>query len=156
VGVAARDEGTVVVRAFEARDQQAARNVILEGMREHWGTLDLTLNRDLDDIELSYADGVFVVAECDGRLIATGAMVPREEESCEIVRMSTLRDYRRQGIARRVLRMLLREAKAHGYAHVRLATNADWSDAIAFYEKFGMIRVPDARQPGAAFFELTL
>jgi GNAT superfamily N-acetyltransferase len=156
VGVTARGEGTVVVRAFEPRDQQSARSVILEGMREHWGTLDLTLNRDLDDIELSYADAVFVVAECDGRVVATGAMVPREEESCEIVRMSTLRDYRRRGIARRVLRTLLREAKARERAHVRLATNADWSDAVAFYEKFGMIRVPDARQPGAAFFELTL
>jgi len=147
---------TVVVRRFAPADQDAARNVILEGMRDHWGALDPTLNRDLDDIELSYADGVFVVAEHDGAVVATGALIPRDDECGEVVRMSTLRNHRRRGIARRVLNALVDEARARGYAQVRLDTNADWRDAVAFYDRCGMIRLPDPHSGGTARFELTL
>lgn len=146
----------VLIRRFAPPDQQAARNVILEGMREHWGVLDPTLNRDLDDIESSYADAVFMVAVSDGAVVATGALVPRDDDCGEIVRMSTLREYRRRGVARRVLRTLVDEAAAREYVHLRLATAATWSNAIAFYEAFGMVRIPDASNRSVARFELTL
>jgi GNAT superfamily N-acetyltransferase len=156
VGVSRQAAAAVTIRQFEPRDQHDARHVVLEGMREHWGKLDPTLNRDLADIETSYADGTFIVAECNSHVVATGAVVSRDGDCCEIVRMSTLRDFRRRGIASLVLSALLREARSRGYAHVRLATHADWHDAIAFYERAGLTRMHDERQPLEAFFELTL
>jgi len=146
---------SVVVRRFAPADQHAARALILEGMRDHSGFIDDTLNRDLDDIELSYADGVFLVAEQDRDIVATGALVPRDDDCGEVVRMSTLRDHRRRGIARSLLRALIDEARALNHVQVRLDTNIDWTDAIAFYDRCGMIRVPDPYR-GAARFELTL
>lgn len=141
------------VRAFEARDQDGARRVVLEGMRERWGTLDETLNPDLSDIERSYADGAFFVAECGGAIVGTGGLLPRGDRSAEIVRMSTLQAYRRRGVARSVLTSLIAEARRRELSRVVLATNLDWREAILFYESFGMTRLPVDE---AACFELLL
>jgi hypothetical protein len=43
-----------VIRPFHPNDQNAAQQLILDGLREHWGELDPTLNGDLDDIMGSY------------------------------------------------------------------------------------------------------
>lgn len=141
------------VRALEARDQDGARRVVLEGMRERWGTLDETLNPDLSDIARAYADGAFLVAECGGAIVGTGGLLPRGDRSVEIVRMSTLRAYRRRGIARLVLTSLVAEARRRDLSRVVLATNLDWREAIALYEAFGMTRLPVDE---AACFELLL
>jgi len=54
-----------VVRRFDPSDQEHARALILEGLKEHWGQIDPSLNRDLDDIAVTYKDGLFLVA-CRG------------------------------------------------------------------------------------------
>jgi ribosomal protein S18 acetylase RimI-like enzyme len=118
-------------------------------MREHWGVLDPTLNRDLDDIATSYARGTFLVACVDDIVVATGALRPIDDGvRGEIVRMSTLAAYRRCGIARLVLSDLVAEARGRGMRSVTLTTSSDWHDAIAFYEASGMTRVD--RGPGFA------
>ncbi|MCZ7673141.1 MAG: hypothetical protein M5U34_41515 [Chloroflexi bacterium] len=55
-------------RPFSPTDQAAAKALILAGLAEHWGTLDLSLNSDLNDIQASYVDngGVFIVVEAEG------------------------------------------------------------------------------------------
>ena len=45
------DERRFLVGRFAGGDQEAAKNLILNGLVEHWGRLDPTLNQDLDDIE---------------------------------------------------------------------------------------------------------
>lgn len=42
---------------FEAADQVEVRSLILDGLSDHWGRVDETLNRDLDDIAASYGRG---------------------------------------------------------------------------------------------------
>ena len=143
----------ICVRPFEPRDQDGARRVVLEGMRERWGTLDETLNPDLSDIERSYADGAFFVAEHGGAIVGTGGLLPRGGRTIEIVRMSTLQAYRRRGVARLVLTSVIAEARRRGSTRVVLATNLDWREAILLYESFGMRRLPVDR---AACFELLL
>jgi N-acetylglutamate synthase-like GNAT family acetyltransferase len=72
----------------------------LAGLEEHWGVLDPTKNPDLEDIGLTYADAIFLVAQQNNKIIGTGALIPKPDGTAEIVRMSVAADWRRKGIGR--------------------------------------------------------
>ena len=44
----------ILIRPFQLKDQDAAKALILSGMKEHWGFIDPTKNPDLDDIATYY------------------------------------------------------------------------------------------------------
>jgi GNAT superfamily N-acetyltransferase len=148
------DDLDIVVRPFEARDQRAARAVILAGLGEHFGAIDETLNPDLNDIAASYGGAAFLVA-CDGdEIVGTGALTPRPDGVAIVSRMSTAAAHRRRGVAREVLSRLVDAARERGCTRVVLGTNIDWEDAIAFYRAFGFEEM--RRTPTGVLFELVL
>ena len=126
----------VRIRPFQPTDQQAAQQLILTGLAEHWGSLDPTLNPDLDDIATNYAHGTFLVAVLDGEVVGTGAIVP-ENENGRIVRMSVAKAKRRQGIATVILNALIQIAQENQYQQIVLETTSTWEDAISFYQRSG-------------------
>lgn len=134
---------SVVVRAFGPADQDPARALILEGLAAHFGFLDETLNRDLDDIASTFADGAFFVATvgADGegpRAIAgTGGLHIKPDGTANVVRMSTAAQHRRSGVGSAVLGRLIEEALGRACHRITLATNADWDDAVGFYRASG-------------------
>ncbi|MDT8304964.1 MAG: GNAT family N-acetyltransferase [Anaerolineae bacterium] len=144
----------VTIRPLMPADAPAARALILEGLAEHWGTLDARLNSDLDDIPASYASGLFLVAEIGGALAGTGALIPEEPGVGRIVRMSVAREKRRQGIGRLLLAALLAAARERGYQRIVLETTATWEDAIAFYRRAGF--GPVGERDGDLHFVLEL
>ena len=147
-------DANILVRPFEAADQQAARRLVLEGLGEHFGSIDETLNPDLNDIAVSYANALFLVA-CDGDAIAgTGALTPQADGAGIVSRMSTAAAYRRKGVARAVLTRLVEHARERGCSRVVLGTNAAWEDAIAFYRAFGFSEM--RRTPTGVLFEFLL
>src|SRR5215471_9859292 len=102
-------EGELRIRSFEVGDQEQARQLILEGLGEHFGSIDETLNPDLDDILHNYilAGHIFVVA-CIGReLVSTGALLSHGERISEMVRISTRKTYRRRGIGQAIVTYLV-------------------------------------------------
>lgn len=131
----------LLIRPFEPRDQAAARHLILHGLGEHFGYIDGTLNRDLDDIAGSYlAPGHCVlVAEIDGALVGTGALVSVGEGVGRLVRMSVRTGHRRQGIGRELVTRLVAEARQRGYVQVLVETNAGWEDAVGLYRSCGFV-----------------
>ena len=122
------------IRRFEARDQAEARSVVLEGLREHFGFLDPTLNHDLDDIANSFiaAGDDFYVAESDGRIVGTVGLL-FEEKRARIVRMSVAKDRRKLGIATALLERSIESARSRGFSEIWAFTEPDWSDAVGFY-----------------------
>ena len=122
------------LRRFAPADQDAARCLILEGMKGHWGEVDESLNPDLLDIAGSFRDGAFWVAAQDGRVIGTGGWRWRAPRTVEITRMSVAATCRRSGVGRALLQRLMRDACDRGATRVCLETNAGWSGEIAFYE----------------------
>jgi ribosomal protein S18 acetylase RimI-like enzyme len=146
----------VTIRPFERRDQAAAKALILEGLVEHWGTLDPTLNPDLNDIAATYAEGCFLTAWQGERLVGTGAILPEAgvEGTARVVRMSVARDCRRQGLGRALLDALCAAAREAGYRRLVLETTATWQGVIDFYKAYGFR--PLGVQEGDMHFEMAL
>lgn len=128
-----RSEFNITIQPFQPRHQAAVKELVLAGLAEHWGSLDLGKNPDLNDISASYKNGLFLVAEREGRIIATGALWPRGQGTAEIVRMSVSSTARRQGLGRRMLQTLREHAQARGFKRLVLETTAAWTEVIAFY-----------------------
>jgi ribosomal protein S18 acetylase RimI-like enzyme len=128
---------SLLIREFEPDDQTAARQLILDGLAGHWGELDLTLNPDLNDIALSFANGVFLVAFWEDKLAGTGALVPEGNGRGRIARMSVDQSLRRMGIGRSLLDMLIQYGRELGYNEIVLETTETWEDAVGFYQRYG-------------------
>ena len=142
------------IMPFHPDDQAAVKQLILAGLIGHWGFLDLTKNPDLDYIAASYGDGTFLVARLGNDIVGTGALVPRQAGTAEIVRMSVAQQHRRSGIGRCILEALVEQARAQGFQRVILETTATWQEVIEFYLRCGF-RITHEHQ-GDVYFLLEL
>ena len=127
----------IIILPFQPENQAEVKNLVLTGLTEHWCTLDPSKNPDLNDIGLTYANAVFLVAWQDKKIIGTGALVPRSNDTAEIVRMSVATSMRRNGIGGMILQRLCENAKSKGYKWLILETTDTWHEVIEFYKKFG-------------------
>ena len=144
------------IRPFRPGDQNAARQLILAGLAEHFGWLDESCNPDLDDIAANYvARGhIFLVAELAAELVGTGALVVAGDGTGQIVRVSVAAASRRQGIGHLLLARLLEAARARDLAQVWVETNDTWIDAISLYRESGFREC--ARADGNIYLALQL
>jgi len=144
------------IRPFETRDQDAVRRLILDGLGEHFGFVDETVNPDLDNIAETYVDGGhrFMVATAGDNIVACGCLVLESSIRARIVRMSVAGHARRRGIGRMVVHQLLDHARDVGVTSIVLETNNYWEAVIAFYESCGF-NVYD-RSPGNVHMKLKL
>lgn len=144
----------ITLHPFQPADQAEVKALILAGLVEHWGVLDPSKNPDLEDIAATYAGATFLVARHAGRIIGTGALVPRLEGMAEVVRMSVAADCRRRGIGNTILHALVTHARQAGFRRVILETTDTWQEVIAFYLRFGF-RITHY-QDGDVYFALDL
>jgi N-acetylglutamate synthase-like GNAT family acetyltransferase len=127
----------VTLSLFHTEDQFAVKQLILDGLVEHWGLLDPSKNPDLDDIAKTYAGSTFLVARIDGKIAGCGALVPRSDGLGEIVRMSVTKSLRKHGIGRCILQALIGQARVQGMHEIILETTAAWQEVIEFYLRCG-------------------
>ncbi|MGH2482566.1 MAG: GNAT family N-acetyltransferase [Ktedonobacteraceae bacterium] len=134
-------DDTLHIRSFASHDQDAARGLILQGLGEHFGFIDETLNPDLDDISAYYlASGhLFLVAERRQTLVGTGALLLQPAATGELVRISTHSAYRRLGIARAICLHLIEYAHQLKLRTLIVKTNLGWDGAIKLYQRLGFV-----------------
>ena len=144
----------LTITPFHPDDQVAVKQLILAGLVEHWGFLDPTKNPDLENIAVSYAGATFLVARWGADIIGTGALVPHQAGTAEIVRMSVAQQHRRRGIGRRILDALIAQARAQGFQRIILETTATWQEVIEFYLRCGFRITHD--KDGDVYFLLEL
>jgi GNAT superfamily N-acetyltransferase len=134
-------EGELSIRSFEAADQEQARWLILEGLGEHFGSIDETRNPDLDDILHNYirAGHVFLVGCMGQEIVGTGALIRHSEGTSELVRISTRRDVRRRGIGWAIITALVNVAQLRGDGRIIVKTDASWHEVITFYKCLGFV-----------------
>src|SRR5215469_17385822 len=133
--------GELCIRSFEVGDQEQARWLILQGLGEHFGYIDETLNPDLDDILHNYIlpGHVFVVACMEREIVGTGALILHGEGISEMVRISTRKDYRRRGIGQAIVTYLMRRSLLRGDRRIIVKTGATWHDAIHLYQRLDFV-----------------
>lgn len=129
----------ITIRPFAPADQVATRRLVLNGLGDHFGQIDETMNPDLDDIETHYLlpGHRFVLAERAGTIVGAGALIEESQDTGRLVRMSVDRNSRGQGIGRSLVNHLVAEARTRGYRRVVIETNDDWWDAIGLYRACG-------------------
>lgn len=127
------------IRSFSKADQCTVRQLILDGLGEHFGFIDESLNSDLDDIESYYLTpgDSFLLAVRAGEIIGTGALIRESARTGRLVRMSVRRECRRMGIGQALVNHLLHLAHQRGFHDLLVETNLDWYDAIRLYQKAG-------------------
>jgi len=95
---------------------------------------------DLNDIEQSYLvrGGVFcVLEEQDGSIVGSYGLHPMGPGVCELRKMYLHRDYRGQGLGRRLLEDALSRARQAGFRRITLETASVLTEAIRLYERYG-------------------
>lgn len=101
--------------------------------------------------------GAFLALIDRGQTIAGGGFRRWSADTCEIKRMWTAPDRRRQGHAATILHALEQLARERGYARLRLETGPAQPEALALYTQAGYGRIPVyGRYPSARAFELVL
>lgn len=81
--------------------------------------------------------GLFIVLERNGEIIATGAYKPFDEHTAEIKRIWTHASLRKQGVAQRVMRELESRAQLAGYSQLYLTTGFRQPEAVKLYLSLG-------------------
>lgn len=165
-----------VRRAVTPADLQGARAVVVASFgtdfeygfepRWHW---------DLDHLREVYVDNprqaMFVAVDRQGTVAATTAVIlggpnvpphpawlgdryPKDASTCQIIRVVTAPDHRRQGLARRLVAAAQAFARSAGYRAIYLHTNVKVPAAQPFWESLPVTLVHDARgQEDDARFE---
>lgn len=89
-----------------------------------------------------YPQARFLVALIDDVAVGCGAVQPVDACSAEIKRMYVRPQDRGQGVARRLLAALEREAAAAGWTTLLLETGTRQPEAIRLYESAGYRQIP--------------
>jgi ribosomal protein S18 acetylase RimI-like enzyme len=151
-----REPSGLVIRAFAPSDQIAARRLILEGLGEHFGTVDETRNPDINNIAANYVGRghLFLVAEDALGLVGTAALVFEEGATAQVVRVSVAPRWRRRGLAKALVMRLIEAGSARGLVRLWMETNDDWEPAIGLYRACGF--TPYDHRDGNIYMELGL
>lgn len=148
----------VALRPFAPADQAALRRLVLDGLGDHWGVIDETLNPDLDDIAGWYGPlGGYTVVACagpDGEIVGGGTLYRDDARTARLARMTVNNAMRGHGLGRRLVEHLVGEARARGYSAVVCETTETWRDAIGLYLRCGFAEVD--RRDGDIHFRLEL
>ena len=146
----------IAFRPYSPADAQPMRTLVLQGLGDHFGSIDETMNPDLDDITRFYeaAGAAIVVAERGGEIVGCGILIDEPPDAGRLVRMSVRGDQRGQGLGQRLVHALLDEARRRGKHRVVCETTDDWHDAIGLYRSCGFTEI--GRWGGDAHFELVL
>jgi ribosomal protein S18 acetylase RimI-like enzyme len=92
-------------------------------------------------------DGRMWVAEGPHRLAGVLALTPHGD-SIEIHRLYVRKEYRRNGIARRLMTTALEEAARRQARYVELWTDTRFVEGHRFYESLGFQKLPETRELG--------
>jgi len=83
--------------------------------------------------------GEIVMAQIDGVVIGTGALIKRSDEIFELAKMAVSAVYQGKGIGARLVDILVEKAKARGLAKLYLVSSTQLPQAVPLYRKLGFV-----------------
>ncbi|BBI34497.1 GNAT family N-acetyltransferase [Cohnella abietis] len=89
----------------------------------------------------SISDTIFMIAYDDERPVGCGAIRPIESNVIELKRFYVEPEYRKQGIAGKILNQLEEKGRDLNYSILRLEAGEQQPEAIHFYKKHGYYEI---------------
>lgn len=127
------------IETITKKTQYMAKQVILEGLYEHFGFIDPTLNTDIHDPYPFFIekDLPFYVGYFNQLIVCTGGLLELNKTTGQMVRISVLKDFRKMGFAQQMIAALEEQGRLKGYKKIMIETNEAWNAAISLYKKLG-------------------
>lgn len=134
---------------------------------EYWKGLGLSgdfqgFEEELRTLPGKYAAprGILAIAYVEGSPAGTVALRPLVADACELKRLYVRPQFRRQGVARRLMEWIIEQARLLGYRTAHGDTLPTMNEALQFYFNLGF-RVmdhpySDNPTPGAVYLELRI
>ena len=159
-----KDSTQIAIRIAEAPNDIAAARELFQ---QYGASLNFPLcfqnfEEELATLPGKYAlpRGRLLLAFADGAAVGCGALRPFDQQACEMKRLYVRPEYKGHGIGRQLAERLIAEAKAIGYACMRLDTiPAQMMAASRLYLALGFYEIPPYYhnpQPGTSYMELPL
>ena len=155
-------EGITVTSACSTADMEHVRALFIE--YQQWLDVDLCFqgfDEELLSLPGAYAPprGRLLLARIDETVAGTVGMWPLGADVCEMKRLYVRPSYLGRGLGRRLAGAIVDEAKAAGYARMRLDSLERLVAARTLYESMGFARIPayyDNPLDGVLFMQLDL
>jgi len=128
-------------RTASNQDISAIKELVFKVLLE-FGLQPDPSSTDLDDIDANYLNhgGMFYVIEnADGQIIGTGGIALSSSKVCELRKMYLAQSARGVGLGKKMLRLLLADAKKLGFQQVTLETASVLKHAIILYQGAGFL-----------------
>lgn len=91
--------------------------------------------------------GVIYLAECDGRIVGSAALMKEHNNVFELAKMAVATDYQGMGISKLLLERCVEKAKELNANTIMLFSNHQLKAALGLYEKYGFRYVPVVDSP---------
>lgn len=134
---------SILIRILNPNDNSSIKKVIQTVFLEHGINRPGTAFFDpcLEDMYNFYTGErmIYFVAFDDDKIIGGAGIYPTEglpNDTCELVKMYLLSQYRGMGIGKALIEKCIANAKDFGYKNIYLETTPELSSAIKMYEKF--------------------
>lgn len=132
------------IRIVDYKDEHKAafRKINLEWLDKY----NLTESHDLmilDDPRGTIIDrgGFIWVAEADGVVVGSAAIMQEHEDIYELAKMGVVAEYQGRGISKLLLEKCISKARELGATKLLLFSNHQLTTALGLYEKFGFRHV---------------
>jgi ribosomal protein S18 acetylase RimI-like enzyme len=130
----------------------AAKNLILEYIQ--WLDQDLcyqNINDELNNFPEKYKEpeGAFIIAKDNSNIVGCVGIRKIENNICEMKRLFVNDNYKGKGIGKRLVEIIIEEAKNKNYKKIRLDTLGTMESALKIYYKNGFNKIePYYNNPG--------
>ncbi|MEQ6204848.1 GNAT family N-acetyltransferase [Sulfitobacter sp. HNIBRBA2951] len=142
---------------IEKANQEAIRTLFESADADYRATHSELKNTPISAKEIDDSRGVLWVARVDGEVVGHVALGKLREDVYEIKRLLVVDEYRRIGIARKLLAVLEEFAKSAGAKSLVLETGTMQPAAISLYRRLNFEEVdaffPYEKHPKSVFFE---
>jgi len=134
-------DDAAAVRALFIRVNRLLAPADMKGAFETY--IDRSLTEEIDRIADYYSErhGGFWVAVENEKIVGMFGLEPSGDSAMELRRMYVDPDVRRRGIARRMLEFAEQECRRRNRPRLDLSTSELQSEALAFYENAGYVRM---------------
>jgi GNAT superfamily N-acetyltransferase len=169
IEIVAAETDTLVQEVIALSQEYVA--YMLAGAREHYpqlGTAELVSEHDYDDLYKKFPGehvppyGRLYLALGDGKAGGCIALGKLSDKICEMRTLFVRPAFRGIGMGKNLVEVLLEDARAIGYTHMRLDTLGFMESALSLYRSFGFreiepyLAVSDSLKQYIRFLELKL